>query len=306
MRAVYDSVLNRAELAAEEFEADCCSGLITTIERSDVRALLLLDSAWQGWTPLRLICSRGKPTYIAGSLGENVAELRKLHESACAASLTLMPEFSRRYTPATGRLQELLATCLGRPQRIEIEATAPRPDDSEVVPGQGPGRDFLIGLIDWCRHIVRTNPLRVHAERLNGAESGSAMQRVSVRFAEFRSGGLAPAAELQLAEPPPSGDAGAEPPPPGPRFRVECERGWALIESPAEITWSAGEQPISESLVSERSEVEVMLDHFCRRVAGGLIPLADVEDVCRTMALVLAAEESLRDRRPISLNGQPL
>ena len=47
-----------------------------------------------------------------------------------------------------------------------------------------------------------------------------------------------------------------------------------------------------------------MLDHFCRRVAGGLIPVADVADVRHSIAVVEAAEQSLRERRTVTLNGQ--
>ncbi len=35
-----------------------------------------------------------------------------------------------------------------------------------------------------------------------------------------------------------------------------------------------------------------MIDHFCRRLAGGLIPIADISDVCRCLRLVHAAKES--------------
>jgi predicted dehydrogenase len=303
VRAVYDTVLSRAESAAEDLDADVCMGLLSLLERPDVRGVLLLDLSWQGWMPLHFACSRKKPAYVAGSLGEDAAGLRQLYESACAASLTLMPEFSRRYTPATGRLQELLATRLGRPRRIEIEATLPRPDDAGTVPGQGPGRDFLIGLIDWCRHVQRARPTLVTTEEA-ALEPGRKERRVAIAFAEPRFGGGASSAELRLAEPPAASLEGD--PIAGPRFRVECEQGWALIESPTEIKWSLGGTGTTESLAAERTEVEVMLDHFCRRVAGGLIPVADVADVRHSIAVVEAAEQSLRERRTVTLNGQLL
>ena len=299
VRAVYDTVLSRAESAAEELDADVCTGVLSLLDRPDVRGVLLLDSAWHGWMPLHFACLRNKPVYVAGSLGEDAAGLRKLHQTACAASLTLMPEFSRRYTPATSRLQELLATRLGRPRRIEIEATLPRTDSAGTVPGQGPGRDFLIGLVDWCRHVQRARPTRVFTD-----ETPQERRRVAIEFAEPRFGGGAPSAELRLAEPP--ADSLEEEPIAAPRFRVECEQGWALIESPTAIAWSVGRSATTESLVAERTEVEVMLDHFCRRVAGGLIPVADVADVCHSIAVVEAAEQSLRERRAIALNGELL
>ena len=59
-----------------------------------------------------------------------------------------------------------------------------------------------------------------------------------------------------------------------------------------QLSWvSDGERRV-ESLVSERSEVEVMLDHFCRRVVGGLIPVADLADICSHLRLIESAERS--------------
>ena len=59
----------------------------------------------------------------------------------------------------------------------------------------------------------------------------------------------------------------------------------------------------TESLTADRTEVEVMIDHFCRRLAGGLIPVADISDVCRCLRLVHAAKESHAKRSPVQLNG---
>ena len=92
--------------------------------------------------------------------------------------------------------------------------------------------------------------------------------------------------------------------PSGVSFTVACERGEAVLEGPAQIRWSvSGEEGKTESLTADRSEVEVMIDHFCRRLAGGLIPIADISDVCRCLRLVHAAKESHAKRSPVHLNG---
>jgi hypothetical protein len=57
-------------------------------------------------------------------------------------------------------------------------------------------------------------------------------------------------------------------------------------------------------LSHDRPEVEVMLDHFCRRVVGGLIPVADLLDICRSLHLVRSLEESRKIDRPVHLNGE--
>lgn len=58
------------------------------------------------------------------------------------------------------------------------------------------------------------------------------------------------------------------------------------------ITWEHDGVQHRESLSSERPEIEVMLDHFCRRVVGGLIPVPNIEDVHRALSIVQAAKES--------------
>jgi hypothetical protein len=46
-----------------------------------------------------------------------------------------------------------------------------------------------------------------------------------------------------------------------------------------------------------------MIDHFCRRLVGGLVPIADISDVCRCLRLTRAASDSLVQRQAVSLNG---
>ena len=68
-------------------------------------------------------------------------------------------------------------------------------------------------------------------------------------------------------------------------MRVECERGWAEIDRAHAITWSTAnvQGPNSpatvEALDEERDDLELMLDHFSRRVVGGLVPVPTFEDI---------------------------
>lgn len=78
-----------------------------------------------------------------------------------------------------------------------------------------------------------------------------------------------------------------------PKVTVECERGTASIRDVAEITWATENSTKTESLLSERPEVQVNLDLFCRRAVGGLIPVADLRDVCQSMRIAKAAYDSL-------------
>ena len=87
--------------------------------------------------------------------------LARRHLAGLSEGLTLMPEFSRRYTPATSRLQELMATQIGPPQSIRVRTRLPHPQGLIEVPGQASPKDFLVGLIDWCRHVIRVPPAAV-------------------------------------------------------------------------------------------------------------------------------------------------
>ncbi len=46
---------------------------------------------------------------------------------------------------------------------------------------------------------------------------------------------------------------------------IICEHGSARIRNQTELTWRNGTDAAVEILTTERSEIEVMLDHFCRR-----------------------------------------
>jgi hypothetical protein len=118
-----------------------------------------------------------------------------------------------------------------------------------------------------------------------------------------KAGGEPPVAELHLYPRNGTGVSAADRARSDAKYEVECERGSATLSSADRITWSADSGPVDETLTSDRPDVEVMLDQFCRRVVGGLIPVADVGDLCRGANLLRVAEESLRTGRTVSLNG---
>ena len=82
---------------------------------------------------------------------------------------------------------------------------------------------------------------------------------------------------------------------------IVCERGDAVVKAPADIAWTADSESAEETLTAERCDVEVMLDHFCRRVVGGLVPVADMSDLCQSVLLAQAIKESRRTGQPVSL-----
>ncbi len=300
--AVYDQVASRAQIVAQDFNAPLVLGISSLVDRADVRAVLLLDNAWQGTEPFRLVLARKKSAYIAGSLGNDVENIARRHLAGLSEGLTLMPEFSRRYTPATSRLQELMATQIGPPKQIRVRTPLPHPACQPQAPGQANARDFLVGLIDWCRHIIRLLPASVEMFVPESSQTDSQIERIlRIEFCKSRAGGEAPTAEFQILR-------GEEPicdqpiPAPKPQCEIECARGRAMFSDPMRLSWTMNDKNRVESLGSDRSEVEVMLDHFCRRVVGGLIPVADLADICAHLRLIEAAERSLAIGRPVRLS----
>jgi predicted dehydrogenase len=307
VRAVYDTIASRGEQVAFEFGAIPYQGVTALLAQPDLRGILVLDTSWHGNALLHFVRKARKPAYIAGSLGEDWNEILELRSLVESEGLLVMPEFSRRFTPATCRLRELIATRLGRPRHIAIHAVPPAADAPDAIPGQAGETDFLVGLLDWCRYVVRSTavmlesaPLRHDGPHEGSHEGGS--RSIAIEFAEMRDIGRRPTVVLELHRPPqPAGQKGVAS---GVCFTVACERGEAVLEGPAHIRWSiSGEEGKTESLTADRSEVEVMIDHFCRRLAGGLIPIADISDVCRCLRLVHAAKESHAKRSPVHLNG---
>lgn len=303
VRAVYDVIASRSEQVALDFGAVPYQGVLTLLSQPDLRGILVLDTSWHGNALLHFVRKTRKAAYIAGSLGEDWDELLELRGLVESEGLLVMPEFSRRFTPSTCRLRELMATRLGRPRHISIHAVPPAADAPDAIPGQAAGTDFLVGLLDWCRYVVRSTAVQLEAAPLasNPAHEGS--RSIAIEFAEVRDLERRPTVSLEVHSQPRTPGEGAAIAP-GVCFVVACERGEAVIEGPAHIRWTlSGEEGTTESLTADRSAVEVMIDHFCRRLAGGLIPVADIDDVCRCLRLVHAAKESHAKRAPVRLNG---
>ncbi len=72
-----------------------------------------------------------------------------------------------------------------------------------------------------------------------------------------------------------------------PVVKLDCEGGSAELTSTTQISWQlSSAKPTHETLNADRSEEEIMLDIFCRRVVGGLVPVADMSDIIRPIQLL--------------------
>jgi predicted dehydrogenase len=308
VRAVYNAVESRAAQVAAASNADVSDGMRALLERPDVRAVLVLDTAWHHGLPFEFVLSSGKPAFLGVWPDLSPPRIEQFARRARDGSLTLIPAFPQRYMPATARLRELIATKIGRPRRIRIDTSCPA-DAALTSAAGGRGCEPVVHLFDWCRQVVRTSPAVARAAAGTGeADAVDGAREIDIEFRAPRGGEPCRAEiRLQVLEPGACG-AGAESragtDPLAMRIEVEAERGRAVLDGAHTIQWWAAEHSAEESLTAERSEFEVMLDLFCRRVVGGLIPVADFGDIARGLALWAACEESLRTGGPVALKGR--
>jgi hypothetical protein len=144
--------------------------------------------------------------------------------------------------------------------------------------------------LDWCASLVGTAPalLRVQPAGAGDRSTGDERMELHIEFRRRAAGGDAVSACIRLNDPagawgvPDTAEARSS----NLRARVDCLRGTAQIDGPRQVTWESAGEKQSESLSSDRPDVEVMLDHFSRRVVGGLIPVPTLEDLCRAYQLV--------------------
>ncbi len=290
VRSVYATVGSHAEQAAAELECDVAPGLLTLIEREDVRAILMLETDWHDDIPAWLACRLGKPVFLAGQLANRLCST-DLQRQAADAGVTLMPDLGHRYTPSTSRLRELIATELGRPLAIDLVAGTGGHasfDDSGL---RAAARELFATAIDWCISLIGTAPTAVvPVSQTDAAGMTTGAQQYDVQFRRPSAGGDAARATIRItAAPLPAASMnGSATGLLFPQVKIQCVNGTALLEPPCGIIWDVGGEPVSESLTSDRTDVEVMLDHFSRRVLGGLIPVPTLDDVQRARSLAAA------------------
>jgi predicted dehydrogenase len=288
VRCVYAPVATRAEQAAAELDCEIADGMLALLEREEVRAVLVLDSAWYAQLPAQLACQAGKPAFIAAPLGPRLPIAEPLLRHAAEAGITLMADFRSRYTPATSRLRELIATRLGHAMSIVVEPGTPEFEVEELLPAQI-ARELLASTIDWCANLVGTSAVSVRSVR-NAADGRAGVLEAGLEFRRSAAAD-APTASIRID----LADIGAQTNRPdaetGAPFRAEirCTKGRAVIEGPRRIRWESEGESRSELLESDRGAVQVMLDHFTRRVVGGLIPVPTLDDAVRAFQLADAA-----------------
>jgi len=272
--AVYDQVMRRAEIEANQLGCAAAEGLVALIERPDVDVVYVLTPQWFGLHPIEIALAAGKPIYCALPLSSEPEELESLAALVDRSGVPFMPEFARRFYPATLRLRELLATKLGLPRLILGQnrlfgfdrygqpgpTTQIAPAPLRIDPGSY--------LLDWCCFLFQDQPTAVQGysgQVLPSACEGGAFPDFESFVAEFDGGGMAQVSFGRYHRNP-WGEASRFLPQSG--FQVFAERGAAWLELPDRIQWSDLEGTHDERLPLEPTVGDVLSDQFHRLVRG--------------------------------------
>ena len=300
--AVYDQVLRRAEIEATQLGCAAVEGITALIERPDVDVVYLLTPQWFGLHPIEIARALGKPVYCALPLAGEVEELELLSRQVESSGLAFMPEFARRFYPATLRLRELLATTLG-PARLILGQNRLFGFDRYGVPGpttQLAPAALMIDpgsyLLDWCCFLFQSQPVAVQGSAslvLPQLGGGTDFESFT---ADFEGGGLAQVAFGRYHRGP-WGEATRFLPPAG--FQVYAERGAAWLELPERIQWTDVNGIHEERLPLEPTIGDVLNDQFHRLVRGD-------QTLAPTIRDALAIARRVRDLKKSQTEGRKI
>jgi predicted dehydrogenase len=309
--AVYDQVMRRAELEAAQLGCAAAEGLSALVERPDVDVIYLLTPQWFGLYPIQLACACGKPVYCALPLAAAPEELETLAALVESSGIPFMPEFARRFYPATLRLCELLATVLG-PLRLILGQNRLFGFDRYGLPGpqtQLAPAPLLIDpgsyLLDWCSFLFQAQPSAVSGsagtvlpaacepETVSDFESflieypGGAMAQIA--FGRYHRGAWGDAARFL----------------PQTGFQVYAERGAAWLELPDRIQWSDAGGTHDERLPLEPTVGDVLNDQFHRLVRGDQSLAPTIHDALEVAHCVTDLGRSQHEGRKIVRTPAP-
>lgn len=237
--------------------------------------VLVIAAEWSGPFAISAAIEAGRSVLVAPAVLAATPRLADLDTRARAQRVLVMPELRLRYTPSTLRLRELLATDLGPIATVEIRALAASVRSTPPV---------LREVFDWCRVVLGALPQTIGCR---SGQNGKGQAVVTTTWSGPVAGSRSRTSTVTIELPTPehTAEAGAAPSGSAPadawplEFTVHCKDGEARIEDAVHLRWRAGGRERIESLSTERTAVGVAVDHFARRLAGGLIPVPDLGDV---------------------------
>jgi predicted dehydrogenase len=286
---------------AREFNAIALDGFRAMLNREDIDAILSLAPDWVGPLPILAACEARKSIYSSAALDiapEQASEIKRRVE---AAGIAFMAELPRRFSPATLRLKELIATRLGKPRLLFCHERRRCEHGNEPYRGRHCPtimRNFM-ELVDWCRYIVGKEPETVGGichSHVNDSHHQhhrvSEYQMVSLQFPGDDHVCNNVTAQISIGHyiPPTWPDALSYRRPAS--LQVCCEHGIAFVDLPSTLVWFDESGQHNESLELDRPVGEQMLTHFHRAVTSLVRRTSDLEDAYRALRIVSTAQKS--------------
>jgi predicted dehydrogenase len=305
--AIYEPVAQRAASAARELAVVTHDSYRALCRRSDIDAVLVLNPHWFGELPVLAACEYGKAVYLDSRVFLTLEETARIREVVRESGVAFMVEFARRYSPATIRLKELIATVLGSPQMLFCHR---RLSQYLKCNGLANGRrqvtmDLdLIELADWCRFIVGRSPVSVMGVS-HRASSGEEPDYLMVSLAFGAANGNDSDVIAQLS-------CGKYLPPhwheainyrPSAELQVVCEHGVACVDLPATLVWFDEAGRHQETLEHERPLGERLLFCFHRMVTSLVQRMSDIDDLYLAQKVIESAKLSAQVGQRIHLAG---
>lgn len=297
VRSVYSSVSALADQVARDFNAKREDGFRSMMRRSDIDAIMMLESDWYGLVPLIAACEYGKAIYCGTSVDIAPQVAADLKERVEKSGIAFMMELPRRFAPATLRLKELMATRLGKPRLLFCHRRLSSDGDNTrgCKPLQQRSHRELVELIDWCRYIVGREPSWVQGIRHPSANdiSTSDYHILSLGFGEPETDPNAILAQISCGAYIPARwpEAIAFRPPAA--IQVCCEKGLAFVDLPSTLIWFDDAGRHQEVLDTELSVGQQLLTQFHRTVTSLVRKVGDLEDTYRALCILDQAHASM-------------
>lgn len=307
VRAICCQIAERSRNVAKEFKAVAVDGFRALMERDDIDAILALAPDWVGPLPIVAASEAGKAVYCSTALDLAPEQSQQIKQRIEKSGVAFMAEFPRRYSPATLRLKELIATRLGKPKllfchdRLAVESQLDKWRRGEYCPLVW---RHMTEQIDWCRYLVDAEPASVLSAAYDSKDpSKSFYQMVSLEFPENKLG-IKPMAQLSLGHYIPNKWKEALSFRRPASIQVCCENGMAFVDLPNSLVWFDDAGQHTEALETEKPVGEQMLSQFYRSITSLVRNQTDLNDAYRAMNVVLLSNESIRTGKRLAIDFQ--
>ncbi len=248
---VYDPVLVHASRVASIFEAELSCSFQRLIDRSDIHGLLMLSPVWSGEMPVAAAMQKNKPMYCSQEVWRSLTQKQTLETLYQETGATVVIESECRYWPSILRARELQATKLGHPcelnWHISTEAFCNPEFRNKKISMMLDGICFLL----QRSHITLAEPHGTKFYFMKHRNDAGGSVPVSIHFSH-------PDTPSDFL------------------IRLQCERGTIDIHSSNHLSWQLEAESERNLLEAEQAATALQVDHFCRHVSGGLIPLHNI------------------------------